>query len=136
MIQRFFEGLAGLINRRPRLVALLVVAILCTGLVGMTQLRMETGWQTYIDANSPQGVAQSTYAEHFQSDSIILIVETANPLDPGIVDYVDRLERDIGQQQHITSTESIVEVLKAYHGGTLPTSQAEINRIVTALPAA
>ncbi|HUK37672.1 MAG TPA: hydrophobe/amphiphile efflux-3 (HAE3) family transporter [Methanomicrobiales archaeon] len=135
MIQRFFEGLAGLINRRPRLVALLVVAIFCTGIVGMTQVRMETGWTTYIDANSAQGVVQSTYTEYFQSDAIILIVETANPLDPGIVDYLDRLERDIGQQKHISSTGSIVEVLKAYHGGTLPTSQVEINRIVSALPA-
>jgi len=134
-IQRFFEGLAGLINRKPALVAILVLAIFLTGIAGMTRLTMETGWKTYVDENSKEGVLQGQYAESFQSDSIILIVESANPLDPGILNYVDRLERDIGQQQHVTSARSIVDALKAYHGGTLPGSQAEIAQIVSALPA-
>ena len=134
MIQRFFEGIAGLINRRPVLVALLVLAVFITGIAGMTRLTMETGWQTYIDPNSQQGVIEGKYVELFQSDAIILIIESANPLDTGILDYVDRLEKDIGQQKHISSTTSIVDVLKAFNGGTLPTSQVEIDRIVSALP--
>jgi hypothetical protein len=34
-VQRFFEGLAGLINRRPRLVALLVLALFLLGLIAI-----------------------------------------------------------------------------------------------------
>jgi uncharacterized protein len=134
VIQRFFTGLAGLINRRPLLVALLVLAIFITGIAGMTRLTMESGWKTYINEDSEKGVLYGQYVESFQSDSIILIIESANPLDTGVLDYVGRLEKDIGQQKNIGSTLSIVDILKAYHGGTFPTSQAEIDRIVNALP--
>ncbi|GAB6285867.1 MAG: hypothetical protein STSR0009_20680 [Methanoregula sp.] len=49
MIQLIFEGIAGTINRRPLLVAGLIVALFCVGLYGMTMLSMQTGWQTYLD---------------------------------------------------------------------------------------
>jgi hydrophobe/amphiphile efflux-3 (HAE3) family protein len=134
VIQRFFEGLAGLINRRPALVALLVLAIFVTGIAGMTRLTMESGWKTYINEDSEKGVVYGEFVENFQADTIILIIESANPLDTGVLDYVDRLEMDIGQQKNIGSTLSVVDVLKAASGGTLPGSQAEIDRIVNALP--
>jgi hydrophobe/amphiphile efflux-3 (HAE3) family protein len=134
MIQRFFECLAGTINRRPALVALLVLALFVTGIAGMTRLTMESGWKTYINEDSEKGVVYGRFVENFQADSIILIIESANPLDTGVLDYVDRLERDIGQQKNIGSTLSVVDVLAAANGGTLPGSQAGIDRIVNALP--
>ncbi|MDD1662459.1 MAG: hydrophobe/amphiphile efflux-3 (HAE3) family transporter [Methanomicrobiales archaeon] len=134
MIQRFFGGLAAAINRRPLLVALLILALFLLGIFGMTQLRMESGWRTYLDEDSEKGAVYGTYVESFQADSIILIVEAADPLDPAVLGYLDDLEGNIRQQKHIAGTLGIVDLLRSARGGTLPSSRAEIDRIVASLP--
>lgn len=135
MIDKIFEGIARTINRKPVLVAALVLTIFCVAIYGMTQLTMQTGWQTYLDKNSEKGVIYSEYTDSFQSsDSVILIIETSDPLNPGILSYIDTLEADARQQSNIKGTNSIVEVLKSANGGTLPKSPGEIDRIVESLP--
>ncbi len=134
MIQGFFEAIAGTINRRPRLIALLVIALFCTGIFGMTRLQMDSGWTTYMDQDSAKGIVYSKYAESFQSDSIILIIEGSNPLDPCILKYIDSLEGALRQQKGVQDTEGIVDILKASHGGTLPASRAEADQMVSELP--
>ncbi len=134
MIQQIFEGIANSINRRPKLVALLVLALFCIGLYGMTQLTMQTGWETYVDKNTPAGAIEQKYNTDYKSDTIILIIEAGDPLSPEVLTYVDNLEKDLGQQQNVKSVQSITDVLKAYNGGKLPASRAETVRIVNLLP--
>jgi uncharacterized protein len=135
MIQQIFEGIANTIIKRPKLVAALVLVIFCIGFYGMTLLTMQTGWETYLDKNSPAGAIQTKYVQDFGSDStVILIIEAADPLSPETLEYIDTLEKDIRQQQNIKSTASIVDVLKSYNGGTLPSSRAGTDRIVSSLP--
>jgi len=134
MIKELFEGIAKTIIRRPKLVACLVIAIFCLGLYGMTMLSMETGWKTYVFKDTPAGAIEQKYNEDFKSDTIILIIEAGDPLSPDVLAYVDNLEIDLRQQQNIQSVQSITDVLKAYNGGTLPTSQADTLRIVNSLP--
>ncbi|HNB03807.1 MAG TPA: MMPL family transporter, partial [Methanoregulaceae archaeon] len=137
MIAAIFEGIARSINRKPLLVAGLVAALFCVALFGMTQITMESGWKTYLDESSEKGIVYAEYTENFQPDStIILIIETSDPLDPAILSYLDSLETDIRQQENIKGTQSIVGVLKSANGGILPSSRAEIDRIVSALPSA
>ena len=80
MIQQIFEGIANTIIRRPKLVACLVIALFCIGLYGMTMLTMQTGWETYLDKDTPAGALQAKYVKDYASDStVILIIETADP---------------------------------------------------------
>jgi uncharacterized protein len=134
MIKEIFEGIAKAIIKRPKLVACLVIAIFCLGLYGMTSLNMQTGWETYVFKDTPAGTIQAKYNEDFKSDTIILIVEAGDPLSPDVLAYIDNLETDLKQQQNIKSVQSITDVLKAYNGGTLPTTQADTLRIVNSLP--
>ena len=53
MIQQIFEGIANTIIRRPKLVACLIIALFCIGFYGMTLLTMQTGWETYLDKDTP-----------------------------------------------------------------------------------
>ena len=46
MIAGFYSWLAGTINRKPYLVAGLIVLVFVLGLYGTTQLTMQTGWET------------------------------------------------------------------------------------------
>jgi hypothetical protein len=134
MINEFFEGIANTIIRRPKLMAGLVFVFLCIGLYGVTMLSMQTGWDTYIDKDSPGGALQAKYEDNFKSDAIILIVEAGDPLSPEVLAYIDNLEQDFRQQQNIQSTLSIVDVLKSANGGTLPSSRADTDRIISSLP--
>ena len=134
MINEFFEGIANIIIRKPKLMAGLVLVFLCIGLYGVTMLSMQTGWDTYIDKDSPGGALQAKYEDNFKSDAIILIVEAGDPLSPEVLAYIDNLEQDFRQQQNIQSTLSIVDVLKSANGGTLPSSRADTDRIISSLP--
>jgi len=134
MIREIFEGIATAINRKPLLVAALLVAIFCIGLYGMTMLSMETGWKTYVFKDTPAGALEEKYNEDYKSDTIILIIEAGDPLGPDIIAYIDTLEKGLWQQKDIESVQSITDVLKAYNGGTLPTSQSDTLRIVNSLP--
>lgn len=97
-------------------------------------LSMQTGWDTYIEKDSPGGALQAKYEDNFKTDAIILIVEAGDPLSPEVLAYIDNLEQDFRQQQNIQSTLSIVDVLKSANGGTLPSSRADTDRIVSSLP--
>lgn len=134
VISKLFEGIANTIIKRPRLVAALIVAIFCIGFYGMTQLSMQTGWETYVDKNTPEGALQNKYNTEFRADTIILIIEAGDPLSPEILAYIDTLEADLRQQQNIESVQSITDILKLYNGGTLPASRTETERIVSSLP--
>ncbi len=134
MIKQIFEGIANAIIKRPKLVAALVLAIFCIGLYGMTTLVMQTGFETYIDKNTPAGALQVKYNEDFTSSAIIFIIEAGDPLSPEVLSYVDNLEANLRQQQNIESVQSLTDVLKAYNGGTLPSSRADTVRIVNSLP--
>jgi hydrophobe/amphiphile efflux-3 (HAE3) family protein len=134
MIQQIFEGIANTIIKRPKLVAVFILALFCIGLYGMTMLSMQTGWETYMDKDSPAGAIEEKYNEDYKSDTIILIIEAGDPLSPEVLSYVDSLETNLRQQQNIKSVASITDVLRAYNGGTLPSSKAETERIVNSLP--
>ncbi|MCK9578893.1 MAG: hydrophobe/amphiphile efflux-3 (HAE3) family transporter [Methanoregula sp.] len=134
MIQEIFEGIANTIIRRPKQVAFLIFALFCIGIFGMTMLSMQTGWETYVFKDTPAGAIQEKYNNDYKSDTIILIIEAGDPLSPDVLRYIDYLENDLRQQQNIKSVTSITDILKAYNGGTLPTSEADTLRIVNSLP--
>ncbi len=134
MIQKIFEGIANTIIKHPKLVAAFVLALFCVGLYGMTTLSMQTGFETYVDKDSPAGVLQVKYNEDFTSSAIIFIVEAGDPLSPEVLSYIDNLEKDLRQQQNIESVQSLTDVLRAYNGGTLPSSRVDTERIVNSLP--
>jgi hydrophobe/amphiphile efflux-3 (HAE3) family protein len=134
VISRIFEGIAHTIIKRPKLVAVFVLALFCVGIYGMTMLSMQTGWETYVDKNSAAGAIEQKYNEEFKSDTIIFIVEAGDPLSPEVLSYIDTLEKNLKQQQNVKSVQSITDVLRTYNGGTLPTSRAETERIVNSLP--
>jgi hydrophobe/amphiphile efflux-3 (HAE3) family protein len=135
MIDRIFERLAGIINQNPRRVAAVIGIVFIIALYGMTLITMETGNDTYLEKDSKAGILNNHYADTFSSNSLILIVETSDPLDPQVLRYIDELERDLRQQDNVVGSASVADLLKSANGGILPQSKGEINRIVALLPA-
>ena len=134
MIDRIFGRLAETINHHPRRVAGFIGIIFIVALYGMTLITMETGNDTYLNKDSPEGILNKHYTDTFSSNALILIVETSDPLSPQVISYIDRLERDISQQDNVVGSASIAGFLKSANGGVLPQSKGEIDQIVARIP--
>jgi len=134
MIDRIFERLAQVINHHPKRVAAVIGIVFIIALYGVTFITMETGNNTYLDKDSTAGILNNHYTDTFSSNVLILIVETSDPLNPDVLNYLDGLERDINQQGNVVGSASIVDLLKSANGGVLPQSKAEIDRIVALIP--
>jgi hydrophobe/amphiphile efflux-3 (HAE3) family protein len=136
MIDQIFSTIARFVNHRPKLVVGIIGVVFVIALVGMTMITMATGNDTYMDKNSPDGIANNQYTNTFSADSLILIVETGDPLSPDVLNYLNRLEGDIRQQQNIESVSSVVDILKSENNGVLPQSKGEIDALVRQMPEA
>jgi len=134
MIDDLFAHIARAINWYPKQIAVIVAIVFCISLYGMTTITMETGASTYLNADSPKGILYNQYIDTFQSDTLILIVETNDPLNPDVLSYMDRLETDIRQQQNIRSVSSIVDILKNANDNRLPQTRPQIDATVEGIP--
>lgn len=132
---KIFERIADGINHHPLPVAAILIAVFCVCLYGMTTITMQTGWETYVDKNSPDGIVYNKYLATFQSsDPIIVFIETDDPLNPTLLSYIDNLEEGIRTQQNIKTVLGMTDLLKSYNNGRLPTSDAEIREVEEKIP--
>jgi uncharacterized protein len=136
MTDRIFGTIARCVNRHPKVVIAAIALLFIIAIFGMTQVTMQTGTDTYLDRNSKAGIVNHQYSQTFNTDSIVLLVKTSDPLSPDVLNYVDRLEKQICQQQHIQKAASIVDVLKLENNGEVPQSRAEVDRLVAKMPEA
>jgi len=130
-----FEIIADIVVKKPKIVLIFVAILIITALIGTSFIMMETGSETYLDPDTPRAMLLSEYTETFQSESIMLLVESDDVLNLETLIYLERLEADISGQRYITGTNSIVSLLKQMNGGTLPQSSAEVNAIRASVPA-
>ncbi|MDD4254264.1 MAG: hydrophobe/amphiphile efflux-3 (HAE3) family transporter [Methanofollis sp.] len=129
-----YQIIADMIVRHPAVVAGFFVAALLVAFYGMGLVSMETGSDTYIDKTTTRGMLFDKYADSFMSDSIMLLVETDDVLNPDVLAYIDRLQADIADEQYVDSTRSITDLVRQVNGGTLPTSAAEVQRAKALVP--
>ncbi len=129
-----FAYLGRIIADRPYLVAGLVVSLLVFSLYGASSIAMETGLETFVDADSPEGVLLDSYTGTFGADSVILIVESDNVRDPEVLRYVDRLEADIADERSVSKTGSLSAAIRSVNGGSLPVTEAGVAEAISLLP--
>jgi hydrophobe/amphiphile efflux-3 (HAE3) family protein len=130
-----FDAVANTINRRPHLVAGLIVGLLILALIGASLTTMETGMSTYVDENTERGMLLQKYVDNFQTDSVLILIEADNVLTPDLLAYMERLEGELSEERYVTGVTGIADLMKQANGGVLPTSYAEINRVKILLPA-
>ncbi|MCP1714426.1 hydrophobe/amphiphile efflux-3 (HAE3) family protein [Methanocalculus alkaliphilus] len=131
---KIFEKLSEFISRSPFIVAAVVILLLITGLYGMTLTEMETGFETYMDPDTPRFILLEKYMSTFASDSIMILVETEDVTHPIILEYMGRLQDDIAGEQYVTGVFGITDQFRAANGGELPTSIAEVEAAKEGMP--
>jgi hydrophobe/amphiphile efflux-3 (HAE3) family protein len=135
-MKSIFERIARVVTRHPLLVAGVMVAIFCICLYGMTTISMQAGWETYIVKDSPQGNQYNKFTTTFQSDPVIVFIETADPISPDMLKYIDGLEAAVRKQQSVKDVTGITDILKQANNGVLPSSAAAINDAESRVPPA
>ncbi|MDD1655631.1 MAG: hydrophobe/amphiphile efflux-3 (HAE3) family transporter [Methanomicrobiales archaeon] len=123
-----FESLADLVNRRPALVAGVTVALLVLMLYGASLTAMETGMSTYVDTDSERGMLLDQYTDTFQSDSVMVLIEADDVLDPEVLSYTSGLMAEFGTIDSVTATSSVADLLAAANGGEVPHSAGDVAR--------
>ncbi|HTY15063.1 MAG TPA: hydrophobe/amphiphile efflux-3 (HAE3) family transporter [Methanoregulaceae archaeon] len=134
MIKGLFEKIAQVITHRPMLVAGIIAAVFIVCLYGMSTITMQTNWEVYLVKDSVQGQQYNRYTTTFQSDPVILLIETDNSLNPDVLQYLDGLENSIRQQQNIKDVVGAPDILRQANNGTLPTSTGEIKNAEARVP--
>lgn len=134
MIDQIFHAIAQAVNRHPKAILAIIAVVTLIALYGMSLLVMETGDDTYMNWDSPLGAANKEYKDTFKADTIILIIETSEPLNPELLRYTDRLETDLRKQQRVESVLGVSDVLRTMNGGALPQSKGEIDTLVSQIP--
>ncbi|OPX62633.1 MULTISPECIES: RND family transporter [unclassified Methanoregula] len=129
-----YETLASLIVSRPKMVAVIFCMLLATAFVGMSFISMATGIDTYVDKDTRRGMLLDKYLDTFQSDNLMILIETDDVLDPVVLEYIDRLERDVVQERYVRGASGITDLVKGQNGGVLPGSTAGISRIREGIP--
>jgi len=129
-----YELLSEVINKKPFIVLGVLVGIIIVALYGTTFVTMATGSDTYLDKDTERGMLLEKYSSTFQSDSIMILIESDEVLSPDVLAYIDRLQADVANQRYISGVTSIVDLVKQMNNGTLPSSYAEIERAKEGLP--
>ncbi|MCQ8893806.1 MAG: RND family transporter [Methanolinea sp.] len=129
-----YEYLSDIVITKPKAILFVVGIVLFIALVGTTFITMQTGSETYLDKTTERGVLLDKYTKTFQSDSLMLLVESDDVLDPEVLSYMDRLAREVALENSVSGVSSIVDLARTMNGGNIPGSRAEIEMARERLP--
>ncbi|WP_214083824.1 RND family transporter [Methanoculleus sp.] len=129
-----YEWLADAINNHTWTVAGVAVAVFIIACFGLSMVTMETGDDTYLDKTTPRGALLDHYSETYGSDAIMIIYEADSVRNPEVLRYIDNLQEDLRNERYVDEVSGVVDLLKQAGGGTLPSSKAEIDGIISQAP--
>ena len=129
-----FQKLADLVGNHPRFIAGVFAILIFAALFGMSFVTMATGTDTYLDKDTKRGMLLDDYTSTFQSDSIMVLIESDDVSSPDVLIYIDGLENEIRKEQNVNSVSGITDLLKSANGGVLPASSADISQAKQGIP--
>jgi len=129
-----FAILADITDTTPWIVTAGVIILLLVSLYGATNLYMETGIETYVDIETPQGAILSEYLDIFSTSSVIIIVEGNDITDIDVIEYIHNLQQDLDNEIYLEKTSSVADLIVQMNNGNVPTNKGEISTILSQFP--
>jgi hydrophobe/amphiphile efflux-3 (HAE3) family protein len=129
-----FDIIAGIVTRKPFVVAGLIICTLLIALYGTTLTSMETGYETYVDMDTQRGILLDNYLDTYSANNLMLLIEADDVMSPEVLAYIDSIDAELKNEQYVEGTSSIADMLREANGGVLPSSQAEIDAAMQRLP--
>ena len=132
--QALFGPVARLVNRHPKSVLVLMVLLAIAAIFCATLIPSQEASDQYVDKNSPAGIIYDTYNNRYSQDTYILVIQGSDLSDPELLSDLLVLEQQIRRIDRVGSVASLADVVAANHGGTIPSTSAEVTAIINALP--
>ena len=129
-----FAWIASAINRKPFVVAGIILTVLLIAFYGAGLTTMKTGSDTYMDKTEPVGMLLDHYTNTYGSESLIIIIEADDVTSTDVLTYMAGLEKDISNERYIASVTGPAGMLTEASGGILPTSIADVATAKERLP--
>lgn len=128
------EKINDFIVQRPFLTGCFLIILIMLAIFGASSLSMSTEQQDADKLKHGAYIADS-YKNNFQSDSIMLMVQSASVTDAAVVKSVYSLQQQMASAEGVASVQSVYDILIASNGGLVPHNQAVIDMIVAQVPA-
>jgi hydrophobe/amphiphile efflux-3 (HAE3) family protein len=129
-----FGGVAVLVNRHPKGVLAMMVALAIVAIAFMSAIPTQTMSDEYMDKQSPAGIVYDLYNDRYGQDSYVLLIKAPNPADPVFLNQLLILEEQIGRIDRVSSVSSVADIVAGAHGGTVPATSTEVWAIIETLP--
>jgi len=132
--QALFGPVARLVNRHPKSILIVMVLLVIAAVFCATMIPSQESSDQYVDKNSPAGIVYDTYNNRSGEDTYILVIQGSDLSDPELLNDLLVLEQQIRRIDRVGSVASLADVVAANHGGTIPSTSAEVTAIINALP--
>lgn len=106
------KKLTSLIIKYPVKILLVTLVILIVLAIGITKIKLKTGNDTLISANSDIYKNNEAYQNEFGKDPIILIFDEDERFEPATLKFMNKLQGDIENLEGIFAINSPVTVMK------------------------
>lgn len=132
--QALFGPVARLVNRHPKSILAVMVLLAVAAIFCATMIPSQESSDQYVDKNSPAGIVYDTYNNRYGEDTYILVIQGSDLSDPELLSDLLVLEQQIRRIDRVGSVASLADIVVANHGGTIPSTSAEVTAIINALP--
>ena len=129
-----YAVVAGVVNRFPRAVLAVMVALAIVAIVFMGAIPPYTISDEYMDKSAPEGVVFDTYSNRYMQDTYILLIHAGDITDPELLSDLLILEEQIRRIDEVSSTTTVADVVAQFNGGVIPGTRAEVQAIIDSLP--
>ncbi len=129
-----FFKVSDFIIAKPHFLSKVVIVVMLVCLFGMSMLSMETGDDTYIDPDSPDGIRLNHFTDTFSKETVIILVESDDVTSPTVLKYLDSIKEPLLNLQYVSEVSSVSDLVKSLNNGQVPTSSTEVSAIKSSLP--
>ncbi|MDL2261519.1 RND family transporter [Methanimicrococcus sp. OttesenSCG-928-J09] len=139
-LSSLFEKMGKFAATNRRLVFIGFIVLIFISLYGAMSITMYSGMDTYIQKDSKMYQDLENYNDKFSQESIVIMVEGANVLDPGALKAAERLETMMVNVSGVDSVFSPATIVKATNmqvtgRNEIPSTVEEVQDLVALNPA-
>lgn len=113
MVKKIFKKLAAIIQKKPKTIITVVLAITAIMALGLSKLQLKMGNDVFVSSSSKVYKDTSTYQKHFGGDSAYILIsgKQADILSHQTFKKINKLESKLNDVDNVRSTTSLLSLI-------------------------
>uniref|UniRef100_UPI004046A632 hydrophobe/amphiphile efflux-3 (HAE3) family transporter n=1 Tax=Methanolobus sp. WCC4 TaxID=3125784 RepID=UPI004046A632 len=128
LLEKALKGISTFSMHHPVLIIAVAASLCVGGLVADTMVPIQTDTETFVPQDLPALIDLTHMADILGGqDQLNLLIKTDDNTDPELLEWIDEFsQHEVDGRSNIYGSSSIVDLVKARNGGTIPDSSAEV----------